>query len=130
MEAYLLTTFCMPPPFLDPTLRAYVAMTWRKFSCWVFEMQKSRIRSWILHVLKHIKWIHVLKHIKSYIFKEDLVNKVLCLSYNDLPCHLKPCLLGHFPEPEPCTSTLAPSNIVLPYTPLYLHYHLHMKFAV
>ena len=29
-----------------------------------------------------------------------IVNKVLCLSYNDLPCHLKPCFLylGHFPE--------------------------------
>ena len=35
-------------------------------------------------------------------FKEDdlRVNKVLSLSYNDLPCHLKPCFLylGHFLE--------------------------------
>nr|POE79094.1 putative disease resistance protein [Quercus suber] len=46
------------------------------------------------------EWEDVLKHIKSYIFKEDLVNKVLCLSYNDLPYHLKPCFLylGHFSE--------------------------------
>ena len=41
------------------------------------------------------KWEDVLKHIKSYILKEDGVgvNKVLGLSYNDLPCHLKPCFL-------------------------------------
>ena len=48
------------------------------------------------------KWEDVLQHIKSYIFKEDdlRVNRVLSLSYNDLPCHLKPCFLylGHFPE--------------------------------
>ena len=48
------------------------------------------------------KWEDVLKHIKSYILKEDGVgvNKVLGLSYNDLPCLLKPCFLylGHFLE--------------------------------
>ena len=46
------------------------------------------------------EWEDVLKHIKSYIFKDDdlRVNKVLSLSYNDLPCHLKPrfLYLGHF----------------------------------
>nr|XP_023899051.1 putative disease resistance protein At1g50180 [Quercus suber] len=48
------------------------------------------------------EWEDVLQHIKSYILKEDdlRVNKVLGLSYNDLPCHLKPCFLylGHFSE--------------------------------
>ena len=48
------------------------------------------------------EWEDVLKHIKSYIFKEDdlRVSKVFSLSYNDLPCHLKPCFLylGGFPE--------------------------------
>ena len=48
------------------------------------------------------EWEDVLKHIKSYILKEDglRVNRVLGLSYNDLPFHLKPCFLylGHFPE--------------------------------
>ena len=47
------------------------------------------------------EWEDVLKHIKSYIFKDDLrVNKVLSLSYNDLPFHLKLCFLylGHFLE--------------------------------
>ena len=48
------------------------------------------------------EWEDVLKHIKSYILEKDGVgiNKVLGLSYNDLPCHLKPCFLylGHFPE--------------------------------
>ena len=48
------------------------------------------------------EWEDVLKHIKSYILKEDglHVKRVLGLSYNELPFHLKPCFLylGHFPE--------------------------------
>ncbi|KAK9987900.1 hypothetical protein SO802_028139 [Lithocarpus litseifolius] len=48
------------------------------------------------------EWEDVLKHIKSCIFKEDdlRVKKVLSLSFNDLPCYLKPCFLyfSHFPE--------------------------------
>ena len=48
------------------------------------------------------EWEDVLRHIKSYLHVEQnlRVNKVLALSYNDLPCHLKPCFLylGHFSE--------------------------------
>ena len=39
----------------------------------------------------------MLRYVKSH--KEKFgVNKVFALSYNDLPCHLKPCFLylGHF----------------------------------
>ncbi|KAK9987894.1 hypothetical protein SO802_028133 [Lithocarpus litseifolius] len=47
-------------------------------------------------------WDDVHKHVKSYLYEEQnlQVNKVLALSYNDLPSHLKPCFLylGHFPE--------------------------------
>ena len=48
------------------------------------------------------EWDDVHKHVKSYLYEEQnlRVNKVLALSYYDLPCHLKPCFLylGHFPE--------------------------------
>ena len=48
------------------------------------------------------EWEDVHKHVKSYLHEEQnlRVNKVLALSYNDLPSHLKPYFLylGHFPE--------------------------------
>uniref|UniRef100_A0A7N2MYV6 Disease resistance protein winged helix domain-containing protein n=1 Tax=Quercus lobata TaxID=97700 RepID=A0A7N2MYV6_QUELO len=48
------------------------------------------------------EWGDVLGRIESYHHVEQnlRVNKVLALSYYDLPCHLKPCFLylGHFPE--------------------------------
>nr|POE61813.1 putative disease resistance protein [Quercus suber] len=49
------------------------------------------------------EWEKVLKHVKSHLYEEkDLleVNKVLALSYNDLPSNLKACFLylGHFPR--------------------------------
>ena len=49
------------------------------------------------------EWEEVLKHVKSHLYEEkDLleVNKVLALSYNDLPSNLKACFLylGHFPR--------------------------------
>ncbi|XP_075659899.1 putative disease resistance protein At1g50180 [Castanea sativa] len=48
------------------------------------------------------EWEEVLRHVKSYLYVEQnlRINKILVLSYNDLPCHLKPCFLylAHFPE--------------------------------
>ena len=48
------------------------------------------------------EWGDVLGRIESYhhVQQNLRVNKVLALSYYDLPCHLKPCFLylGHFPE--------------------------------
>ncbi|XP_075659894.1 putative disease resistance protein At1g50180 [Castanea sativa] len=48
------------------------------------------------------KWEDVLRHVKSYLYVEQnlRINMILALSYNDLPCHLKPCFLylAHFPE--------------------------------
>ncbi|XP_030942623.1 probable disease resistance protein RF9 isoform X2 [Quercus lobata] len=48
------------------------------------------------------EWEEVHKHVKPYLYEEQnlLINKVLALSYNDLPSHLKPCFLylGNFPK--------------------------------
>ena len=48
------------------------------------------------------EWEDVLRHVKSYIYVEKnlKINMILALSYNDLPCHLKPCFLhlAHFLE--------------------------------
>ncbi|GMY34937.1 putative disease resistance protein At1g50180 [Fagus crenata] len=50
------------------------------------------------------EWDDVHRHVKSYVnVREGLQfnkDKVLAFSYNELPCHLKPCFLylGHFPE--------------------------------
>ncbi|GMY05641.1 putative disease resistance protein At1g50180 [Fagus crenata] len=55
---------------------------------------------------KHTReeWEDVHRHVKSYLNVQESLqfnnDKVLALSYNELPCHLKPCFLylGHFPE--------------------------------
>ena len=48
------------------------------------------------------EWEDVLGHVKSYLYEQpDLrLTKVMGLSYDDLPCHLKPCFLylAHFLE--------------------------------
>ncbi|GMY05536.1 putative disease resistance protein At1g50180 [Fagus crenata] len=50
------------------------------------------------------EWEDVHRHVKSYLNVQEGLqfnkDKVLALSYNELPCHLKPCFLylGHFPE--------------------------------
>uniref|UniRef100_A0A2N9GYV2 Uncharacterized protein n=1 Tax=Fagus sylvatica TaxID=28930 RepID=A0A2N9GYV2_FAGSY len=50
------------------------------------------------------EWDDVHRHVKSYLNVQEGLqfnkDKVLALSYNELPCHLKPCFLylGHFPE--------------------------------
>ncbi|XP_075658668.1 putative disease resistance protein At1g50180 [Castanea sativa] len=48
------------------------------------------------------EWEDVLQRVESNIYVHDnlRVDKVLAISYNDLPCHLKPCFLylAHFPE--------------------------------
>ena len=48
------------------------------------------------------EWEDVLRRVKSYLYEQpDLrLTKVMGLSYDDLPCHLKPCFLylAHFPE--------------------------------
>ena len=50
------------------------------------------------------EWEDVHRHVKSYLNVQEGLQfnkvKVLALSYNKLPCHLKPCFLylGHFPE--------------------------------
>jgi Leucine-rich repeat (LRR) protein len=50
------------------------------------------------------EWDDVHRHVKLYLNVQEGLqfnkDKVLALSYNELPCHLKPCFLylGHFPE--------------------------------
>ena len=41
------------------------------------------------------EWEDVLRRVKSYLYEQpDLrLTKVMGLSYDDLPCHLKPCFL-------------------------------------
>ena len=90
--------------FPDPVIKTYTAELGKKMIeyCGGLPLAITVLGGLLATKQTWEEWDDVHKHVKSYLYEEQnlRVNKVLALSYKDLPSHLKPCFLylGNFPE--------------------------------